>query len=197
MFAIDLDRGHTSKRESSIASTLSSRSPSPELRYIEPGQLFPTTALELEKDQEGDIPYIRSPSFSPTFPDRVLISGEHHNPNSEDGRWAKLHDLANTSLTTAAAADTAQEATQCNKPSMYPTPSTVGAPNPAGPEVMKPLKPGLPLQPPHSKATKIIPLRVSTVGKCLQKTRTEPGLSIPLATLSTSDFLSLIPLGAV
>ena len=115
MFAIDLDRGHTPKRESSTVSTLSSRSPSPELRYIEPGQLSPTTALELEKDQEGDIPYIQSPSFSPTFPDQILVNGEHHNSNSKDRRWARLHDLANTSLTAAATADAAQEAAQRDK----------------------------------------------------------------------------------
>ena len=85
MFVIDLDQGHTSKRASSNASTLPSRSPSPELRYVELGQLSAATALELEKDQEEDIPYIRSPSFSPTFPTWILVNGEHHNPNSEDG----------------------------------------------------------------------------------------------------------------
>ena len=115
MFVIDLDRGHTSKRASSTASTLPSWSPSPKLQYVEPGQLPTATTLELEKDQEKDVPYIWSPSFSPTFPNRILVNGEHHDPNSKDGRWAKLHDLANTSLATAAAADAAQEAAQHDK----------------------------------------------------------------------------------
>ena len=115
MFAIDLDWGHTPKRESSIASTLSSWSPSPKLQYIELGQLSPATAVELEKDQKGNISYIWSPSFSPTFPDQVLINGECHDSNSEDGRWAKLHDLANTSLAAAATTDAAQKAAQRDK----------------------------------------------------------------------------------
>ena len=100
------------KGESPAMSTFPSRSPSPELQYIEPGHLPAATTLELEKDQEGDIPYIRLPSFSPTFPNNILINEECHNSNSKDGRWAKLTALADTSLT---AADTAQKATQCNK----------------------------------------------------------------------------------
>ena len=49
MFIIDLDQGHTSKRASSTTSTLPSRSPSPKLWYVEPGQLPTATTLELEK----------------------------------------------------------------------------------------------------------------------------------------------------
>ena len=115
MLVISLNQGHTSKRKSSTASTLPSQSPSPELQYIEPGHLPAATALELEKDQKGDVPYIWSPSFSPTFPNQILINGEHHNPNYKDGRWAKLHDLPNTSLAAAATADAAQEAAQRDK----------------------------------------------------------------------------------
>ena len=115
MLVISLDQGHTSKRESSTASTLPSWSPSPKLQYIELGQLPTATALELKKDQKGDIPYIQSPSFSPIFPNQILVNGECYNSNSEDGRWAKLHNLANTSLAAAAAADAAQEAAQCDK----------------------------------------------------------------------------------
>ena len=96
-------------------STLPSWSLSPKLWYIKLGQLPAATTLELEKDQEGDISYIRSPSFSPTFPNQILVNGEHYNSNSKDGRWAKLHDLTNTSLTTAATADATQEAAQHSK----------------------------------------------------------------------------------
>jgi len=246
MFVIDLDRGRSTKGTSSNASTLSSRSPSPELRYIEPGRLPAATALELEKDQEEDVPYIRSPSFSPTFPEQVLVSGEHHNSNSEDGRWAKLHDLANTSLAAAAAADAAQKAAQCDKAQkqaalhnlmnkvaceaeeiaceaketapinvpICPVPNRdvvlkflkfIPPQNPiegwgsesgwTGSEETTqtwPTPPATPLQgdqdhPPSSEYS----------GEMPQKTRTEPGLSIPLAILSTSDSSFPIPLGAV
>ena len=83
--------------------------------YVKPGQLPAATTLELKKDQKGDVPYIWSPSFSPTFPNQILINREYHNPSSKDGKWAKLHDLANTSLTAATTIDTTQEATQHDK----------------------------------------------------------------------------------
>ena len=116
MFIISLgNQGHTLKGESPAISTLPSQSLSSKLQYIEPGYLPTTTALELKKDQKGDIPYIQSPSFSPTFPNKILINRECYNSNSKDRRWAKLHTLANTSLAAAAAADAAQKAAQCGK----------------------------------------------------------------------------------
>ena len=89
MFAIKI-----SDSNNPSASTAATRSPSPELEYIEPGNLPAPVAMELQRDADEDTPFIASPSFSPTFPAEIQVKTEIFSTNTEDARWARLTTLA-------------------------------------------------------------------------------------------------------
>jgi hypothetical protein len=63
--------------------------------------------IKLDKEQDEDVPFIRSPSFSPTFPEeikvkrlspenpaKIRVKTEIFSTHLEDSRWACLNTLA-------------------------------------------------------------------------------------------------------
>ena len=106
-----------------VASSKATRSPSPDIEYIEPGRLTDPVAIELDKEQDDDVPFIRSPSFSPTFPEEIKVKRfspenpaeikvktEIFSTHLEDARWARLNTLAEVvQLVGREAADEAKE----------------------------------------------------------------------------------------
>ena len=110
MFCIQID-SHNDYGTASLTATCSL---SLELEYIKPGHLSTEAVKELKRDQGEDIPFIRLPSFSPTFLAIVKIEQEVFNTNSEKARWDCLTTLADTTLADTAAHEVAQEAAQHN-----------------------------------------------------------------------------------
>ena len=106
MFIIQINSHNNHNTISSIATY----SPFPELKYIEPGKMLVKVIKKLKKDQKEDIPFIRLPSFSPTFLATVEVKQETLNTNSKNARWNWLTALANTTLTSVMAEEAAQEA---------------------------------------------------------------------------------------
>jgi hypothetical protein len=103
MFTIRIDN----RSDIDIASSRATRSPSPDIEYIEPDRLTDPVAIELDMEQDGDVPFIRSPSFSPTFPEEIevkqfssenpaeiKVKTEIFSTRLEDLRWARLNTLA-------------------------------------------------------------------------------------------------------
>jgi hypothetical protein len=120
MFAIRIN-DYSNDNTSSTAT----RSPTPELEYVEledlpgtipgvkyidPGRLSPSSAAELQESQGEDVPFIKSPSFSPTFPAKITIKNEIFSTDTEDSRWARLQTL--TEVSAAAAKEAALEGAQ-------------------------------------------------------------------------------------